>query len=207
MSSQAMSWSWAQTTASSGQRLVLLALADHADDVGICWPSVARLSRLTAISERQVRDHLNALVELGLLQKERRRRQDGSLTVNTYFLAMPNAAQWATAVNEQPLRQEAPPAADRRSDVQSTAGCTGSPPPDKKNSHRTNKEQPAHRRPTAGGCKECQQKQPRHAVWCSQHPHPQPLNDQEQTASVDPRNPDVGALIDRASTLRHKRTV
>ena len=46
-----MVWHNSQQTGSG--LLVLLAIADHANDDGICWPSVARLARMARVSERQ----------------------------------------------------------------------------------------------------------------------------------------------------------
>lgn len=88
MSVQALAWAWKTTTGSSGQRLVLLALADTANDTGECWPGVEHLADKTLISERQVRRHLDALERLGLLTRRRRRRPDGNLGTYRYQLAM-----------------------------------------------------------------------------------------------------------------------
>lgn len=52
-----------------GQKLVLLALADHADDFGEhCFPSVARVGRKASLSERQVQRVLSDLRAGGLLE-------------------------------------------------------------------------------------------------------------------------------------------
>lgn len=84
MSVQATTWAWQQNTESSGQRLVLLALADAAggdeDDPRMCWPSVARISAMVGIGESTVKMHMERLAEIGLISKiERRRRRDGTL--------------------------------------------------------------------------------------------------------------------------------
>ena len=92
MSVTATSWAWHQTTESSGQRLVLIALADccseHDGEVGqIGWPSIAHLSRMTGIGESTVKSHLDRLAEVGLIVKvERRRRRDGRLGTWLYRL-------------------------------------------------------------------------------------------------------------------------
>ena len=85
---QALAWAWKTTTESSGEKLVLLALADTANDTGECWPSVEHLADKTRIGERQVRRHLDALEGLGLLTRERCRRPDGNLGTYRYQLAM-----------------------------------------------------------------------------------------------------------------------
>lgn len=85
---QASAWAWKTTTESSGQRLVLLALADTANHLGECWDAVEHLADKTRIDERQVRKHLDALEGLGLLTRERCRRSDGSLGTYWYQLAL-----------------------------------------------------------------------------------------------------------------------
>ena len=87
-----MGWAWKQSTASSGQRLVLLAVCDHmADHEGsegyTAWPSVGRLEAMTGLSDSTIRHHLDALVELNLLEKvERRRRRNGHMGTWLYRL-------------------------------------------------------------------------------------------------------------------------
>lgn len=45
---------WERSSARGTHRLVLLALADHADDRGLCWPSMDRLAHRTRLSKRTV---------------------------------------------------------------------------------------------------------------------------------------------------------
>ena len=60
------SWVLRNSRATLGSRLVLLVLADYADeDGGSCWPSVATISKETLLSERQVRYALRNLEQLG----------------------------------------------------------------------------------------------------------------------------------------------
>jgi Helix-turn-helix domain len=58
---------WESSTAKGGARLVLLALADHANDEGYCHPSVARLARKSALTERNVQLILRNLESRGEL--------------------------------------------------------------------------------------------------------------------------------------------
>jgi hypothetical protein len=39
-----MNWAWRQALATT-LKLILMALADAADDQGVCWPSVSTLAR------------------------------------------------------------------------------------------------------------------------------------------------------------------
>jgi Helix-turn-helix domain len=46
-------------------KLVLLALCEHANDAGVCWPSIATLARCACISERQAKRVVHKLIETG----------------------------------------------------------------------------------------------------------------------------------------------
>jgi len=72
-----MNWAWEQPVAKSTNKLVLLALADHANADGECWPSMKRIAERSDISPRQVSRAINELVELGLVEKASRRRHGG----------------------------------------------------------------------------------------------------------------------------------
>lgn len=68
MSFLATRWAWSQQTGSSSQKLVLLALADCAEND--CWeynPSVARLSAMTGLDRKTVMKSLLSLAEQGLI--------------------------------------------------------------------------------------------------------------------------------------------
>lgn len=67
-------------------RLVFLALADHADAQGRCWPSVGQLARKCACSERTVRRQLAQLQRRGLLAVERRHKAHGGTDTSVYRL-------------------------------------------------------------------------------------------------------------------------
>jgi hypothetical protein len=56
---------WQCSRHRSGNLLVLLALADHADDQGTAWPSIRRLAREARLSERHTRRCLTELAASG----------------------------------------------------------------------------------------------------------------------------------------------
>jgi hypothetical protein len=58
---------WKHSEQKGGARLVLLALADVADDDGTAWPSVATLADMTKLTERAVHLALTELVKSGEL--------------------------------------------------------------------------------------------------------------------------------------------
>lgn len=53
----------------AGEKLVLLALADCANDEGRCWPGIASLSRKTGKSERSLQGAIKALCAAGHLTR------------------------------------------------------------------------------------------------------------------------------------------
>jgi Helix-turn-helix domain len=77
---------WESSSAKGGARLVLLALADHANDEGYCHPSVARLARKSALTERNVQLILRNLEARGELVTL---RNAGRGNVNAYWVLPP----------------------------------------------------------------------------------------------------------------------
>lgn len=86
MSIRAIRWVWGHFLPTT-HKLVLLALADMADDVGHCWPSVQTVAKQCGISTRTVRRIIRDLEESKLLTSESRQREDGSRTSNLYLLS------------------------------------------------------------------------------------------------------------------------
>ena len=86
MSIAALNWAWSQPCDNPTAKLVLLALADKANDDGECWPTMDHVADLAGVSPRQVSNHLNRLERDGLLSRTRQRRQDGTLGRYVYQL-------------------------------------------------------------------------------------------------------------------------
>jgi Helix-turn-helix domain len=64
-----MSQVWEDTRiGSQAELLVLLALADHARDDGLCWPSMRSIARKARIEERSARRIIRRLIEKGFLE-------------------------------------------------------------------------------------------------------------------------------------------
>lgn len=70
------------------ERLLLLALAHHADRRGRCWPSHNRLAQMTGMSRRSVLRYLAELETLGLIRSEQRTRADGGKSSKMYVLLL-----------------------------------------------------------------------------------------------------------------------
>lgn len=88
MSIDALNWAWKQECSSESAKLVLMALADHADAEGECWPAMKRIAVMAGISARQVSSHITSLETAGLLVKVGRRRRDGQLRGWDYRLSV-----------------------------------------------------------------------------------------------------------------------
>ena len=86
-------WKLGRPDVSSCERLVLLALADHANDDGECWPGISAVCCKTGMVRRCVQRHIHKLQELGLLQAIPRTRKDGSQTSNTYLITLEKGEQ------------------------------------------------------------------------------------------------------------------
>jgi DNA-binding transcriptional MerR regulator len=85
MSINTMSLVW-KMAVKGNQKLILLALADHADDEGICWPGVKGIAKKCGVSRSSVIDHLKKLECLGLLSKQKRNDEHGYRRSNLYVL-------------------------------------------------------------------------------------------------------------------------
>ena len=86
MSFQAMSWAAEQNCPSSVSKLVLLMLANYANDRHQTYPSYKKLAELCACNERTVMRAINQLKELNLLTVPKRYGEDGKQTSNTFTL-------------------------------------------------------------------------------------------------------------------------
>lgn len=56
---------WSDSQQSGSALLLLLAIADHANDDGVCWPSVARLAQRARVKERQAQNIIKELAASG----------------------------------------------------------------------------------------------------------------------------------------------
>jgi hypothetical protein len=69
MSVKFMARVWAHSRRKDGELLVMLALADFANDAGECWPSIPVLAQKARLTERQTRRVLKKLEEAGEIRK------------------------------------------------------------------------------------------------------------------------------------------
>lgn len=100
MSIEALNWAWEQPCPNPTSKLVLMALADHANSDGECWPAMKRIAELTGVSPRQVSTHITDLERLGFISKGDRRRWQGQLRGWEYRI---NLRKPATSGSELPV--------------------------------------------------------------------------------------------------------
>ena len=67
MSVDATRWAWMQQDITPTQKLILLALADRADENNRCWPSISRLTTDTGFDRKAIYRAIEALAAKGLL--------------------------------------------------------------------------------------------------------------------------------------------
>jgi len=71
----------------STRKLILLKLADNANDQGYCWPSYNHIAEMCEIDKRTAMRHIKVLIELGYLDKKLRPGKNGN-TSNMYHLKL-----------------------------------------------------------------------------------------------------------------------
>lgn len=95
------------------RKLVLIKLADNANDQGECWPSYQYIADQCEMSKRSVMAHIEALTEAGFLRKELRLGGVKGNKSNVYTLMIPSAGDSLGVVQEihHPSANAAPPSA------------------------------------------------------------------------------------------------
>lgn len=100
MSVKVMSAVWERDDLDASERLVMLSLADHADDEGVCYPSIARLCKRTSMSDRGIQKVLSRLIDRGFLSVKVGAGRSGS---NRYFVnANPEPCSPPNPVHPEP---------------------------------------------------------------------------------------------------------
>lgn len=111
------------------EKLVLLALADCANDEGYCWPSMATLATKCSKSDRTVQASIKALVNAGHLTRNEIVGKGCSYTVHPTPEAAspPKPLRPAKAAPPKPVR-ETPEAASDKPSLNHHASTEASPP-------------------------------------------------------------------------------
>lgn len=145
MSIAALNWAWGQKCPNATSKLVLLALADKANEDGECWPGMDTVAEMAGVSVRQVSTHLSRLSEAGLIEKRRRRTALGHLGRYVFHLS------WTSSGSQLPVGQEkstsgsTPPVEEDRqwkpavvTTGSPASSATGSPPQHKEHPSKSN---------------------------------------------------------------------
>lgn len=70
MSIKVMSAVW-ELDLPGDEKLILLAFADHADDEGLCYPSIGRIAAKCCVSRSTIQRKIKSLVDRGVLAVSR----------------------------------------------------------------------------------------------------------------------------------------
>lgn len=100
MSHEASTYAWSLDL-SPGAKLVLLAVADHADKTGFCWPGAEGLADKCKVSERTVWRQIGELEKSGILCRTRRSSQSGRRS-NSYQIHLTPECQFCNVTKEVP---------------------------------------------------------------------------------------------------------
>ena len=130
MSYKAMDWVCEQPIADPTAKFVLLMIAKHADEQWQCFPSAARIAKLTGLDSRTVQRKVAALKKQGYLFVSRR-NNGGRQTSNLYTIHKPNEG-----------RQSAVSAtAQRRPNISVNKSLSSSIIPDETDCHHQEREE------------------------------------------------------------------
>lgn len=86
MSSKALNWAFAQNITPAAMKLVLIAMADGADEYGVYWSGYTTLSKKASLDRSTIIRHVKALADAGLIRKVRRWKNNGEDRSNLYHL-------------------------------------------------------------------------------------------------------------------------
>lgn len=65
-------------------KFLLLALADHANDDGECYPSLSKIQKKCFFSKQGLLNSMDRVIKIGYVSKNKRKRGNGSNTSNLY---------------------------------------------------------------------------------------------------------------------------
>jgi hypothetical protein len=85
----ALDWAFEQQVAGATAKAVLLVIAKHANNDGVCFPSCKTIAALACCNEKTVRRLLAKLEAKKLLLRKRRWRTDGRRTTDLLVLPIP----------------------------------------------------------------------------------------------------------------------
>ena len=114
MSVGAIDWAFKVQGVFAPGKLVLLALANFANNMNQSWASQSTLAKMTGLTTKTIRKALKDLEAEGFINREERRREDGSRASDLITL---NIAQVGTQQPENPSGGGEPPSGGVGNDV------------------------------------------------------------------------------------------
>ena len=112
MSCKAITWAWLQKV-NSTQKIVLVALADHCDNDGWCWPAHETLATKCSMSRRSVVRAISQLKEQRKISVRSRKDNKGYQTSNLYKLDLEDKTQSdRLALGKEKENEDAPRVSD-----------------------------------------------------------------------------------------------
>ncbi|TKU19647.1 helix-turn-helix domain-containing protein, partial [Citrobacter sp. wls829] len=88
MSRHATEWAWKTNPGSSSLKLILLSMADRADEYNLCYPSIERLVTDTSLNKKTVQSGLISLIGMGLIS-DTGERKGATRRVRVFSLNIP----------------------------------------------------------------------------------------------------------------------
>ncbi len=85
MTIRAMNWAWG-VELPPAMKLVLLKLADRANDDGECWPGMESVAVACGVCERTMMRYIDKMEQLGILSRDKRKSEAGRQQTNLYTL-------------------------------------------------------------------------------------------------------------------------
>ena len=117
MNGEVVGWAMRQRTGSPAAKLVLVKLADNANESGFCWPSIGLIVDHTELGQSTVYKHLDHLEAIGLAEPRQHligHDQSGNaIYVKAYQLAVPSPAPIPTGGKASPPGEKASPRGGR----------------------------------------------------------------------------------------------
>lgn len=112
MSLEALNWAFALQLPKPGTKLVLLTLANYANEEGEAFPSQKALSEKSCLSERAVRDNLTLLERWKVIVRVPRVRANGSYTTDLFKLNVGCSPVIESASNDENCQRQNLPSAE-----------------------------------------------------------------------------------------------
>lgn len=114
---------WESDVQPVAKRMVLLAIADSANDEGACWPHMATIARKSGVSLSTARNACAQLEEEGLLEREYRKTLTAAGTeTNKSSIYQINVDKLAARALETPASSRRTPTENRRTPPPATSG-------------------------------------------------------------------------------------